>query len=84
MQVCKTRAVRVHGEHRAISRTAARLGCSIKRVTGQNHGLRSATIIGSVEIIQVRKTRAIGMDGENCAGSKTASVSCRAIQRIAR
>jgi hypothetical protein len=86
MQVGKTRAIGVDGEHRAtvVSRAAPRRG-PIQGVPRYNQpGLRVGSVHPTSKVIQVGKTRAIGVDGEHRASARISAQSCSPIQGIAR
>ncbi len=73
VQICKTRAIGINREHRAIPRTAACKRSPIQDVVRQNQtGLRVAAdgSIVCTEIIKVRKTGAVSIDYEYGATSE--------------
>ena len=56
MQVCKTRAIGLNGEHRAIARTAAWRRRAIQGIARQyQSGLRRSSVAAAGKIIQVRE-----------------------------
>ena len=85
MQVRKTCAIGVDGEHRAFARTAASIRSPIEGVAREDQsGLRISSVVPASEIIQIRKTRAIGVDSEHGALIRTAASKGRSIQGVAR
>src|SRR6266571_5863992 len=83
MQVCKTHAISVDGEHRATVRTAARKCRPIEDVARQSQSGSRETPVGGDETMQGRESGAIRVDGEHRAVAGTA-LSCRPIQSGAR
>src|SRR5664280_3180680 len=93
MQVCKSGAVGVHLEHRALAKNAAIHCGSIQGIAGYNHsghrkiavavGAREITGIGG-ETMQVRKARAIQVEPEHGATAELAAAARRPEEGVAR
>ena len=79
MQVRKTRAIGVDGEHRAIARTAAIVAVPYRvlpdKINPAFGESRRCWPCRGRETMQVRKTRAIGVDGEHRAIARTAAMT---------